>query len=119
MGGHVAVALPRHVEAGLLQRGRAPAYVRDRTPLKKGEITTAALRNEFRRDPGLPMLIGDEVFVRGVRLGVEQGEYIYRQSDLLLGPGDPFAEIVIDEQSVVFTMDVHEEPGHLAAAGAG
>ena len=82
----------------------SPAYVRDRTPLKKGEITTAALRNEFRRDPGLPMLVGDDVFVRGVRLGVEQGEYVYRRGDLLHGPGDPFAEIVIDEQSVVFTM---------------
>ena len=65
----------------------SPAYVRDRTPLKKGEITTLALRNEFRRDPGLPMLIGDDVFVRGVRLGVEQGEYVYRRGDLLLGPG--------------------------------
>ena len=81
----------------------SPAYVRDRTPLK-GKITTAALRNEFRHDPGLPMLVGDDVFVRGVRLGVEQGEYVYRRSDLLLGPGDPFAEIAIDEQSVVFTM---------------
>ena len=82
----------------------SPAYVRDRTPLKKGEITTLALRNEFRRDPGLPMLIGDDVFVRGVRLGVDQGEYVYRRGDLLLGPGDPSAEIVIDEQSVIFTM---------------
>ena len=54
------------------------AYVRDRTPLKKDEITTLALRNEFRRAPGLPMLIGDDVFVRGVRLGVEQGDYVYR-----------------------------------------
>ena len=50
------------------------------------------------------MLIGDDVFVRGVRLGVEQGEYVYRRGDLLLGPGDPSAEIVIDEQSVIFTM---------------
>ena len=82
----------------------SPAYVRDRTPLKKGEMTTLGLRNEFRRDPGLPMLIGDDVFVRGVRLGVEQGEYVYRRGDLLLGPGDPSAEIVIDEQSVIFTM---------------
>ena len=69
----------------------SPAYVRDRTPLKKGEITTLALRNEFRRDPGLPILIGDDVFVRGVRRGVEQGEYVYRRGDLLLGPGDPSA----------------------------
>ena len=89
----------------------SPSYVRDRTPLKKGEITTAGLRNEFRRDPGLPMLIGDDVFVRGVRLGVEQGEYVYRRGDLLLGPGDPSAEIVIDEQSVIFTMAFARQRG--------
>ena len=82
----------------------SPAYVRDRTPLKKGRIATRALRDEFRRDPGLPILSGDDVFVRGVRRGIEQGEYVYRRGDLLFGPGDPPAEIAIDEQSVVFTM---------------
>ena len=94
----------------------SPSYVRDRTPLKKGEITTAGLRNEFRRDPGLPMLIGDDVFVRGVRLGVEQGEYVYRRGDLLLGPGDPSAEIVIDEQSGHLHDGVRPESRHLAPA---
>ena len=82
----------------------SPAYVRDRTPLKKGQITTLALRDEFRRDPALPMLIGDDIFIRGVRRGVEQGEYVYRRGELLFGPGDPSASIAIDEQSVVFTM---------------
>ena len=81
----------------------SPAYVRDRTPLKKGQIATRALRDEFRRDPALP-IVGDNVFVRGVRRGIEQGEYVYRRGDLLFGPGDPPAEIAIDEQSVVFTM---------------
>ena len=82
----------------------SPAYVRDRTPLKKGEITTLALREEFRRDPALPILIGDDIFIRGVRRGIEQGEYVYRRDELLFGPGDPSATIMIDEQSVVFTM---------------
>ena len=82
----------------------SPAYVRDRTPLKKGEITTLALRDEFRRDPALPILIGDDIFIRGVRRGIEQGEYVYRCGELLFGPGDPSANIVIDEQSVVFTI---------------
>ena len=82
----------------------SPAYVRDRTPLKKGQITTLALRDEFRRDPALPVLIGDDIFIRGVRRGVEQGEYVYRRGELLFGPGDPSASIGIDEQSVVFTM---------------
>ena len=71
----------------------SPAYVRDRTPLKKGQITTLALRDEFRRDPALPILIGDDIFVRGVRRGVEQGEYIYQRGELLFGPGDPSVSI--------------------------
>ena len=83
----------------------SPVFVRERTPLKKGEITTRALRDEFRRDPGLPMLVGDDVFLRGVRLGVERGDYVYRGGDLLCGPGDPQAAIRIDEQSFVLTMD--------------
>ncbi len=82
----------------------SPAYVRDRTPLKRGQITTLALRDEFRRDPGLPMLVGDDLFIRGVRRGVESGEYVYRRGGLLFGPGDPAADIAIDEQAVVFTM---------------
>ena len=82
----------------------SPTYVRDRTPLKKGQLTTLALREEFRRDPALPILIGDDIFVRGVRRGIEHGEYVYQRGELLYGPGDPVATIMIDEQAVVFTM---------------
>lgn len=89
----------------------SPAYVRDRTPLRKGEMTTRALRNEFRRDPSLPILVGDEVFVQGVRTGVEQGDYVYRSGELLYGPGDPSAKIRIDEQSTVLTMAYAKNKG--------
>lgn len=82
----------------------SPAYMRDRTPLRKGQITTLALRDEFRRDPALPILVGDDIFIRGVLRGIERGEYVYQRGDLLCGPGDPLATIVVDEQSVVFTM---------------
>lgn len=82
----------------------SPVYVRDRTPLKKGQLTTLALREEFRRDPALPMLIGEDIFIRGIRRGIEQGEYVYQRGELLFGPGDPVAAIMIDEQAVVFTM---------------
>ena len=82
----------------------APAYVRDRTPLKKGQMTTLALRDEFRRSPALPMLIGDDIFIRGIRRGVAHGDYVYRRGDLLFGPGDPPAEVLIDEQALVLTM---------------
>ena len=82
----------------------APTYVRDRTPLRKGQMTTLALRDEFRRDPVLPMLLGDDIFIRGVRRGIERGDYVYRRGDLLFGPDDPPADIRIDEQAVVMTM---------------
>jgi hypothetical protein len=89
----------------------SPAYIRDRTPLKRGQMTTAALRDEFRRDAALPMLVGDDVFIKGVRRGVEQSEYIYQRGELLFGPGDPITSIAVDEQAVVFTMGYAEDHG--------
>ena len=90
----------------------SPTYVRDRTPLKRGQITTRALRDEFRRDPALPILIGDDIFIRGIRRGVERSEYVYQKGELLYGPDDPAAHISIDEDSVVFTM-VYAKNTHL------
>ncbi len=89
----------------------APVYVRDRTPLRKGQMTTLALRDEFRRDPALPMLIGDDTFIRGIRVGVERGDYVYQRGDLLFGPGDPPASVQIDEQAVVLTMGYARNTG--------
>ena len=89
----------------------SPAYVRDRTPLRKGQISTLALRDEFRRDPALPIMVGDDIFIRGVRRGIEQGEYVYRRGDLLFGPDDPAAGIEIDEQSMIFTMAYAKNAG--------
>jgi len=81
----------------------AASYVRDQTPLKKGQISTAALRAEFRKDPRLPIMIGDEVFIELVRKGIQDGTYIYQSGQILSGKGDPFCEIRIDGQSFVFT----------------
>ena len=81
----------------------SPSYIRDRTPLRKGQMTVAALRDEFRRDPALPILIENDTFIKAIHKGVEQGEYVYRRGDLLYGKGDPMAMIIIDEQSVIFT----------------
>ena len=59
------------------------------------------------------MLSGDDIFIRGVRRGVELGEYVYRRGDLLFGPGDPAADVIIDERALVFTM------AHARNAGIG
>ena len=89
----------------------SPTYIRDRTPLRKGQITVAALRDEFRRDPALPILIEDDTFRKAIYRGVEQGEYIYRRGDLLFGKGDPMAIIIVDEQSVIFTSGYAQQHG--------
>jgi hypothetical protein len=89
----------------------APSYIRDRTPLKKGQITTATLREQFRQDISMPMLIGDEVFTKAVRLGVDRGEFVYRRGELLYGKGDPITPIAVDEQAVVFTIAYATEHG--------
>lgn len=87
----------------------SPTYIRDRTPLRKGEITTAALREEFRRNVRLPMLTGNDVFLRGIRNGIETGDFVYRCGELLCGRGDPWTDIRIDEQALVMTAARAEE----------
>ncbi len=81
----------------------SPLFIREKTPLKKGIITTAALRSEYHRNPALPMLVGNDVFIKGIRNGIEAGEFVYRKGDLFWGRGEPLTEIQIDEQSVVMT----------------
>ena len=44
------------------------------------------------------------MFVRGIRLGVDRGEFVYRKGDLLYGKGDPHTPILVEEEAVVFTM---------------
>ncbi len=87
----------------------SPGYIRDRTPLKKGQISTAALRDEFRKDTALSIHASDSVLIRAITQGIQQGDYVYRRGDLLCGPGDPMASIIIDEQSFVFTMQFAKE----------
>lgn len=89
----------------------SPSYIRDRTPLKKGQMTAKALRDEFRRDPALPILLSDDIFVKAIRKGIEDGIYIYQREGLLAGQGDPIPSIVIDERSIVSTMDFAKSKG--------
>jgi hypothetical protein len=89
----------------------APTRIRDRTQLRKGQISTLDLRREFRADVQLPILIGDAVFTKGIRDGVARSEYIYQYRELLLGPGDPATSITISEDAFVYTMAYAKERG--------
>ncbi len=89
----------------------SPSYIRDQTPLKRGQISTFELRGEFRKDPRLSMMLGDEPFVALVRRGIRDQILIYQSVDLLCGPGDPDVEIRIDGQSFVHTFAHAKEVG--------
>lgn len=89
----------------------SPAYIRDRTPLKRGQMSTGDLRAEFRKDPALPILLSDDAFRKAVRKGLEDGVYLYKRNELLAGPGDPIPSIEIDEQSFVYTVDFAKSQG--------
>jgi len=83
----------------------SPAYVRDRTPLKKGQISTGSLRDEFRKEPSLPILLSDEVLRKAIHKGLEEGLYVYQSGEMTAGPGDPLPSVRIDEDSFVSTVE--------------
>ncbi len=77
--GRLSLELPRPLGKLLLGEDEpdVPAYGRDRTPLEKGSITTAKLRQEFFGDPALPMLVDDDVLLGPGRRAVEQDAFVY------------------------------------------
>ncbi|MFZ2982974.1 MAG: DUF499 domain-containing protein [Sphingobium sp.] len=89
-----------------------PAYVRDRTPLKRlGQMTAVDLRAEFRRDPALPMHVGDDPFRKLIIKGINDGAFVYQREGLTAGKGDPVPSIVIDGSSIVSTSDYARDHG--------
>lgn len=89
-----------------------PSYVRDRTPLKRnGQMTAADLRAEFRRDPALPMHVGNDPFKKLVIKGITDGIYVYQREGLVAGQGDPVPSIVIDEGSIISTAEYARDHG--------
>ena len=78
----------------------------DKTPLKRvGVMSTRDLRNEYYRDPALPILLGDEVLKKCLRLGLDQGLFVYKEGDRLEGQGLPPGTLSISEDAKIFTMD--------------
>jgi hypothetical protein len=69
------------------------------------------LRNEFRKDPRLPILIGDGNFIQLVRKGIDEEAFVYKAGDLLLGKGDPWADIKIDDNAFVYTLAFAKQQG--------
>ena len=90
----------------------APGFVRDQTPLKvKGFLTTQELRNEFRRAPKLSMLLDNGPLMQCIRQGIDTGLFVYKQGDLVWGPGDPTPSISISDNAFVYTMSEANKVG--------
>jgi hypothetical protein len=88
----------------------APGFVRDQTPLRiKGEITTAALRTEYRKAPKLSILLQDTPLLLCIRNGVEQGVFIYREGNQVWGQGDPSPAIYINDNCFIHTIKDAEQ----------
>lgn len=106
--GQVHVARVLRENKKLLDQGDqpdAPGYVRDQTPLKiKGEISTQALRNEFRKAPKLSILLSDGPLVQCIREGIEAEVFVYREGNQVWGKGDPAPAIQISDNAFLHTL---------------
>ena len=89
----------------------SPTYVRDNTTLRNGQISSADLRLEFRKNTKFPIMLGDDNFKALVNQGVKEGVYVYKRSDLIFGQGEPPVSILIDQDSYVFTAAYAREQG--------
>jgi hypothetical protein len=83
--------------------------MRDKTPLKKGQISTAGLLAEYRQNTAMAILASLDVLKKGIRDGVEQGQFVYRRGELIFAQGTPWAEIHLDENSLLYTADYARE----------
>jgi hypothetical protein len=84
----------------------APNYMADKTPLKKkGVMSTQQLRNEYYRDPALPILLGDQVLKACLRKGLDEGLFVYKEGERLEGQGLPPGTLNISEDAQIFMME--------------
>lgn len=107
--GQAVIARALRDQKKLLDEGDppdAPTFVRDQTPLKtRGEISTLALRNEFRRAPKLSILLSESPLIECIRKGIDAGLFIYREGNQLWGKGDPEPAVRLNDNSFVHTID--------------
>lgn len=90
----------------------SPNYMADKTSLRRqGVMSTLDLRDEYYRNPSLPILLGDDVLKRCLRMGLDQGLFVYREGERLEGFGLPTGSLNISEDAKIFTREKAEEQG--------
>ncbi|HBP53934.1 MAG TPA: hypothetical protein DD643_06155, partial [Synechococcus sp. UBA8638] len=84
----------------------APNYMADKTPLRRrGVMSSRDLRNEYYQDPALPILIGHEVLKKCLRMGLDEGVFVYKEGERLEGRGLPPGTLSISEDAKVYMME--------------
>lgn len=90
----------------------APNFMAVRTPLKRlGVMSTQQLRNEYYRDPALPILLGDDCLKACLRKGLNEGLFVYQEGERLEGQGSPPGSLNIKEDAQIFMIDKALEMG--------
>lgn len=90
----------------------APNFMADKTPLRRqGVMSSRDLRNEYHRDPALPILIGDEVLKKCLRMGLDEGVFVYKEGERLEGKDQPPGTLNISEDAKVYMLEKAEELG--------
>ncbi|MFN9630194.1 MAG: ATP-binding protein [Cyanobacteriota bacterium] len=90
----------------------APNFMAVRTPLKRdGVMSTQRLRNEYYRDPALPILLGDQVLKACLRKGLDEGLFVYKEGERVEGQDLPPGTLNISEDAQIFMLDKAVELG--------
>ena len=77
----------------------------DKTPLRHlGVMSSQDLRNEYYRDPALPILIGDEVLKKCARKGLDQGVFVYAEGERREDRGLPPGVLNISEDAKIYMV---------------
>lgn len=74
-------------------------------------MSTQQLRNEYYRDPALPILLGDQVLKACLRKGLDEGLFVYKEGERLEGQGLPPGILSISEDAQIFMMEKALEMG--------
>jgi len=87
---------------------KAPAWIRSKAlPHGWSEVTTQDLRREFGKRLALPLLLDPAPLKKSIKLGVQNGAWVYysASSGTGYGQGSPPPLIELSEDAVLFTPD--------------
>lgn len=93
------------------QHGCVSGFAGWRIAQSLGARSTQQLRNEYCRDPALPILLGDDVLKTCLRKGLEEGLFVCKEGERLEGQGSPAGTLNISEDTQIFMTDMALDMG--------